>query len=182
MRALRDRLQRRDLQPRRTPRTAGWRGHSDTETLLEAIAAWGLVEALEASVGMFALALWDRQAVSLALARDRMGEKPLYYGWQGGAFLFGSELKALRAHPAFAANPDWGAASALLELGYIPAPASIYEGIQKLPAGHVLTLQPQHVTRRVLPTSTAYWSLAGAALAAEQSPFGGSYAEAVDTL
>ncbi|MBX6393565.1 MAG: asparagine synthetase B, partial [Burkholderiales bacterium] len=78
--------------------SGGWRGHSDTETLLAAIETWGIEQALQRCVGMFALALWDRQARTLTLARDRLGEKPLYYGWQDGVFLFGSELKALRAH------------------------------------------------------------------------------------
>ncbi len=87
-------------------RSAGvaWCGHSDTETLLEAIAGWGLEQALRKTVGMFALSLWDRETRTLSLARDRLGEKPLYYGLQGGTVLFGSELKALRAHPGFAAT------------------------------------------------------------------------------
>ncbi len=79
----------------------GWRGHSDKETLLEYIEAWGIKKSLQSSVGMFAFALWDKQEKSLALARDRMGEKPLYYGWQNGVFLFSSELKAMKHHPAF---------------------------------------------------------------------------------
>ncbi|MFN3359627.1 MAG: asparagine synthetase B family protein, partial [Pseudomonas sp.] len=82
-------------------RAPAWRGHSDTETLLAAVEAWGLERTLARSVGMFALALWDAQERALWLARDRLGEKPLYYGWQRGVLLFGSELKALRAHPAF---------------------------------------------------------------------------------
>ena len=86
-----------------------WRGHSDTETLLAAIEAWGLEKALSHSVGMFAFALWDTRERYLFLARDRMGEKPLYYGWQGRAFLFASELKALCRHPAFGADIDRGA-------------------------------------------------------------------------
>ncbi|MDB0048183.1 asparagine synthetase B, partial [Burkholderiaceae bacterium] len=78
-----------------------WRGHSDTETLLAGFGRWGIKATLEKSVGMFALAVWDRKRQTLTLARDRLGEKPVYYGWQGGVFLFGSELKALKAHPAF---------------------------------------------------------------------------------
>lgn len=160
----------------------GWRGHSDTETLLEAMAAWGVAEALQTSVGMFALALWDRESASLTLARDRMGEKPLYFGWQGSAFLFGSELKALRAHDAFAAGVDWDAANDVLRLACIPAPRTIYEGIRKLAAGHMLTLDATHASRRSTPDSAAYWSLVQAADAADRNPFGGSYPEAVDTL
>jgi asparagine synthase (glutamine-hydrolysing) len=110
-----------------------WRGHSDTETLLAGIEAWGLEATLKKSNGMFAIALWDSQTSMLLLARDRIGEKPLYYGWQGGGaertFLFGSELKALKAHPAFAAAIDRGALCLLLRHNYIPAPYSIYQGV-----------------------------------------------------
>ena len=155
-----------------------WRGHSDTETLLACIAAWGIERTLQASVGMFALALWDRSARTLTLARDRAGEKPLYYGWQGDTFLFGSELKALRAHPAFNAAIDRGALALLLRHNYIPAPYSIYQGIAKLPPGTWLQLRPGQ--REVQPQ--AYWSLAQVAEAGMAQPFGGSDAEAVDAL
>src|SRR5690606_36176470 len=99
--ALRQRLEGEGAAP-------AWRGHSDTETLLACIEAWGIESTLHASVGMFAIALWDRSERALVLARDRIGEKPLYYGWQGDTFLFGSELKALRAHPAFHSARDRG--------------------------------------------------------------------------
>ena len=155
-----------------------WRGHSDTETLLACIEAWGVEVTLKRSVGMFAFALWDRQARTLVLARDRAGEKPLYYGWQGDTFLFGSELKALRAHPAFNASVDRGAVALLLRHNYIPAPYSIHQGIFKLPPGTWLEvasrgsdLQPQ-----------AYWSLAEVAERGTANPFSGSDAEAVDEL
>lgn len=160
----------------------GWRGHSDTETLLAAIAAWGVTRALQAATGMFALALWDRQERVLTLARDRMGEKPLYYGWQGDTLLFGSELKALRAHPSFAARPDWSAAPAMLEKACIPTPGTIWQGIGKLPAGCTLTLLPQHRAARSLPRPQAYWSLADCALRGRERPFVGSYDEAVRQL
>ena len=110
-----------------------WRGHSDTETLLAGIDAWGLDKTLKRAVGMFALALWDRREQALFLARDRMGEKPLYYGWQRGVFLFGSELKALKAHPAFEGEIDRNAVALQMRHSYIPAPHSIYHGIYKLP-------------------------------------------------
>jgi asparagine synthase (glutamine-hydrolysing) len=120
-------------------RGASWRGHSDTETLLECISAWGLAEALRSCVGMFALALWDRSERKLQLARDRFGEKPLYYGWSGGCFLFGSELKAVRAHPAFGGEIDRKALALLAARTYIPAPLSIYRRIYKLEPSCILT-------------------------------------------
>lgn len=170
-RELRKRLQGEGSAP-------AWRGHSDTETLLAAVEAWGVPATLEASTGMFALALWDRAERSLWLARDRMGEKPLYYGWQGDSFLFGSELKALRAHPAFQAGIDRGALALLLRHNYIPAPYSIHAGIHKLPAGTWLCLRQGQ--RAVEPVP--YWSLAEVAERGMAHPFDGSEAEALDAL
>jgi asparagine synthase (glutamine-hydrolysing) len=155
-----------------------WRGHSDTETLLACVEAWGVEVTLKRSVGMFAFALWDRQARTLVLARDRAGEKPLYYGWQGDVLLFGSELKALRAHPAFNAAVDRGALALLLRHNYIPAPYSIHQGIAKLPPGTWLTLREGE--RDAAPR--AYWSLAEVAERGMADPFAGSDAEAVDEL
>jgi asparagine synthase (glutamine-hydrolysing) len=120
-----------------------WRGHSDTETLAEAISAWGLKATLERAVGMFAIALWDHRTRTLQLARDRFGEKPLYYGWVGGDFVFGSELKALRRHPGFANPVDRRALRLLAARAYIPAPLSIYERIFKLEPGCILTVDAQ---------------------------------------
>jgi asparagine synthase (glutamine-hydrolysing) len=116
----------------------GWRGHSDTEVFLEAICAWGLEAALAKSVGMFAFALWDREKRLLSLVRDRFGEKPLYYGWAGRDFLFGSELKALRAHPRFDESIDRDSLRLFASLTYIPAPRSIYRQVYKLPPGCIL--------------------------------------------
>lgn len=155
-----------------------WRGHSDTETLLAAIEAWGIEEALKRSVGMFAFALWDRHERSLCFARDRLGEKPLYYGWQGDTFLFGSELKALRAHSAFNATVDRGALALLLRHNYIPAPFSAYTGIRKLPPGTWLKLATGQ--REVEPV--AYWSLAAVAERGMTNPFRGSDVDAMDAL
>ena len=115
-----------------------WRGHSDTEILLAGFEAWGIEATLRKAAGMFAFALWDRQQRTLTLARDRMGEKPLYYGWQGGILLFGSELKALRAHPAFRADIDRRVLAGYFRRGYITAPHCIYRGIFKLLPGSYL--------------------------------------------
>lgn len=159
-----------------------WRGHSDTETLLACFTAWGIEKTLQATVGMFAIALWDKQNSTLTLARDRIGEKPLYYGWQNGAFLFGSELKALRQHPAFCGQTDWHAASTFLRLNYIPAPSSIYQGIFKLVPGSYLQLKPADIAQKKLPEPLPYWSLAQAAQQGQQNPFKGSFNDAVDAL
>lgn len=118
-----------------------FRGRSDTEVLLAAIAEWGLPAALKAGNGMLALAAWDRREQVLWLARDRVGKKPLYYGWAGdGSFAFGSELAALRAHPALRPQVSPDALALLLRLDYIPAPHAILRGIYKLPAGCLLRM------------------------------------------
>ena len=129
-----------------------WRGHSDTETLLAAIEQWGLKLSLQKAIGMFALALWDSEQRSLQLARDRFGEKPLYYGWQQQQFLFGSQLNALRAHPAFAPEIDRNTLTLLLRHNYIPAPYSIYQHIFKLLPGQILTLDAKQQQ-----TVESYW-------------------------
>jgi len=120
--------------------TNEWRGHSDTETLLAAIYEWGLEETLRRSVGMFAIALWDKQDQKLYLARDRMGEKPLYYGWCDGVFIFASELKAFRQHPGFNNEIDRNVLALYFRYNYIPAPFSIYKKIYKLEPGCLLVL------------------------------------------
>ena len=155
-----------------------WRGHSDTETLLAAFTAWGIEGALKKCIGMFALACWDRQTRVLTLARDRLGEKPLYYGWQGDTFLFGSELKALRAHPAFSASIDRDALCLLMRHNYIPAPYSIYRGIAKLSPGCFLQVSLQKPELR----ETCYWSMVDVARAGVASPFNGNPKQAVDQL
>ncbi len=118
-----------------------FRGHSDTEVLLAALQAWGPEQTLQRVLGMFALAWWDRQEKSLLLARDRLGEKPLYFGWQQGCFLFASELKALRRHPAWSATIDRQALTLFLRHNDIPAPYTIHAGIYKLMPGCYLQLQ-----------------------------------------
>jgi len=159
-----------------------WRGHSDTETLLAAFTSWGIEATLKSTVGMFSLALWDRYKRSLILARDRMGEKPLYYGWQNNAFLFGSELKALRVHPEFRNENDSASIGLFLVHNYIPAPYSIYRGIFKLPAGTWLTLNDGDFKNRSLSVPREYWSLREVANRGLDSPFRGSITEAADEL
>lgn len=160
--------------------STGWRGHSDTETLLAAIEQWGLEQTLRQCVGMFALALWDRQERALALARDRMGEKPLFYGWQGDVLLFGSELKALRAHPKFRSEIDRNVLPAYLRHGYIPAPWSIWRGIRKLTPGCLVRFSG--CDPGMLPEPKPYWSLADAVAAGKADPFRGSDKDAIDEL
>ena len=155
-----------------------WRSESDTETLLAAIAHWGLLRALERVSGMFAFALWDRHERMLHIARDRLGEKPLYYGWQGDIFLFGSELKALRACSGFRAEIDRQALTLFLRYNYVPAPYSIYRGIHKLLPGTYLTVSRDN--RDALPMS--YWSAREVAEKGQRYPFAGSEAEAVMEL
>jgi asparagine synthase (glutamine-hydrolysing) len=159
-----------------------WRGHSDTETLLAAIESWGIEAALKKAVGMFALALWDRETRTLTLARDRMGEKPLYYGWQGSAFLFGSELKALRVHPAFVGEIDRDALALYLRHNYVPAPFSIYRGICKLTPGTYLHLSERDAKARITPAPRPYWSVHQAVQDGQSHPFTGNDAEAIQSL
>lgn len=118
-----------------------WAGHSDTETLLAGIVHWGIEETLQRCAGMFAIALWDRSARRLTLARDRVGEKPLYWGWAGKALIFGSELKALRVHPDCPSGTCTEALALYLRLGYVPAPHSIHPGIYKLEPGCLLEVE-----------------------------------------
>jgi asparagine synthase (glutamine-hydrolysing) len=131
---------RREIETRSAVPDGGWRGHSDTEVLLQAIVSWGLSGALEKAVGMFAFALWDKRERTLSLVRDRFGEKPLYYGWAGEDFVFASELKAIRAHPKFNNEIDRSAVRMLAARTYIPPPLSIYRRLFKLPPGHILTV------------------------------------------
>ncbi len=156
-----------------------FRGHSDTEVLLAAISEWGVGAALGRLNGMFAFALWDRHLRRLHLVRDRMGEKPLYYGWLGSVFVFASELKALRATPFFDAEVDRNALALYLRLGYIPAPYSIYRGIAKLPPAAWLTLD---LRTNQLSGPALYWSLKEVIVKGKAQPYGGSFAEAVSDL
>ena len=157
-----------------------WRGHSDTETLLAAFVNWGIEKTLKACVGMFSIALWDRQENVLTLVRDRMGEKPLYYGWRGNTFMFASELKALKVHPDFNGEIDRQSLSLLLSFNYIPAPNSIYRGIRKLPSGTFLQIP---INNYQLPVNaTPYWSLGKVAKKGQSQLFSGSDDQALSLL
>jgi len=135
---------------------SSWCGHSDTETVLAAFEHWGVEKAIVKMVGMFSIAVCDLQAKELILARDRMGEKPLYYAWMNGAFLFGSELKAMRAHPMFDSTVDRDALALFMEYSYVPAPYSIYKSVRKLKPGCLLKVQLENPERSTMQT---YWSL-----------------------
>jgi asparagine synthase (glutamine-hydrolysing) len=160
----------------REGRAPAWRGHSDTEVLLEAAAAWGIRPALERATGMFALALFDRQERRLTLARDRLGEKPLYYGWIDDAFAFASELKSLQRHPAWAGEIDRDALALFMRHSNVPTPYSIYRRIRKLPPGSFLTFN----VGTAKETLEVYWDAEERARRGSAIPFKGSAEDAVE--
>ena len=159
---------------------ASFRGHSDTEVLVEAVAAWGIEETLKRSNGMLAFAVWDRQARALTFARDRMGKKPLYYGWFGRTLLFGSELKALMAHPCFDGEIDRDALAQFIRYSWLPSPYSIFRQVRKLPPASFVTLNAGMVPAEATPVP--YWSARAAAERGRSAPFPGSLGEATDAL
>jgi len=169
---------------------AAWKGSSDTETLLAGFDAWGVEATVRRCAGMFAFAVWDKKDRCLTLARDRMGEKPLYYGWSGSGsnavFLFGSEIKAIRQHSNFNGEVDRGALCLFMRHNCVPSPYSIYRGYFKLPPGCCLTLdlsdplsaRERAVDRKPIP----FWTLEEAIIQGRRSPFEGSPEQAVDEL
>jgi asparagine synthase (glutamine-hydrolysing) len=159
---------------------ARFRGESDTEVLVSAVERWGVDRALDACEGMFAVALWDRREHVLHLVRDRFGEKPLYYGWVGKRFAFGSELKAVTAAPGFDAEIDRGAVTRYLRHNCIPAPGTIWRGVRKLVPGHLVTLRSP--VPGVLPEQRCYWSAAEAVARARRNQITGSASEMTDEL
>lgn len=162
-----------------------FRGTSDSEVLLAALARWGTLPALGQANGMFAFALWDRHQRRLTLARDRLGKKPLYYGRVGPAFAFASQLFALRTLPGFDAGVDRTALALYLRYGYVPAPHALYRGIHKLPPGSVLELDTAALAPGgTLPAPRRWWSCAHAAQAGRAAPITTPPAtlDALDTL
>jgi asparagine synthase (glutamine-hydrolysing) len=159
-----------------------WEGHSDTETLLAGFQIWGIESTLKKTVGMFAIAIWDRDEKLLTLARDRLGEKPLYYGFQKNTFLFGSELKALKAHPDFLSEIDRDVLCLYLRHSNIPAPYSIYKGIKKLLPGTYIQLRLGDTPESNSLSPKYYWNMKDVVTNSLVSPFVGSDAEAVCAL
>lgn len=155
-----------------------WRGHSDTEVMLEAIERWGIEPAVRRFVGMFAFALWDRLERKLFLVRDRLGIKPLYYGFIGGDFVFASELKAIREYPGFEGMIDRGALALFMRHNYVPSPHCIYQGLFKLRPGHILALSSANGE----PVLCCYWSVVDVARAGVKSHVQGSEAEIISEL
>jgi len=160
---------------------AAFRGTSDTEVLVEAVSRWGIEATLEASEGMFAVALWDRRRRTLELARDRFGEKPLYYGWVGGCLAWGSELKALCRLDEFDAEIDRDAVALFLRHNCVPAPHTIYRGIWKLGPGQHLSVGPD-VRRGTSVATRSYWSARDAIDKARAHPHPGDTQGMVDEL
>jgi asparagine synthase (glutamine-hydrolysing) len=158
-----------------------WRGHSDTEVMLAAFEAWGVENAVKRFVGMFAFTLWDRKERLLHMVRDRLGEKPLYYGWMGKTLLFASELKALHAHPEFNSEINRDALALYMRHNCIPAPHTIYKKVYKLMPGTVLTIMSNGEPGQ-MPPPKPYWQAEKIAEFGVSTPYLGSEAEAVNDL
>lgn len=159
-----------------------FRGHSDTEIVLAAVAQWGMGSALKRFTGMFAIAMWDRNERVLTLARDRMGEKPLYYGWRDHSLLFGSELKALCAYPGWQSEIDRDALGAYFRYGYFPAPRTVYRNIFKLKPGTYLRIATNTAEPGQLPEPQEFWSAHRAFSDGIEKPFVGTEQQAINEL
>ena len=167
----------RELRAGLEARGINFRGHSDTEVMLEAIDAYGLEDAMARCVGMFALALWDKESRTLTLARDRLGIKPLYWAEIDGTVVFGSELKALHASDLFTGDIDRGVLGSYLRFGFVPAPQTIFANAAKLAPGTMAIFQPG-----LAPELKRFWSLEHCVRTAMANPFEGSETEALDQL
>ena len=154
-----------------------FRGTSDTEVILEACAQWGIEKTVNRLIGMFVFAIWDRRAQTLIIVRDRLGIKPLYWTNNKGTFIFGSELKALSQHPHCPTSLNRNSIASFLRKAYINGPDSIYQDVQKLLPGHILT-----IPRNGPPTTRQYWSLTDVTLRAQQNQFSGTDNEAIEQL
>ncbi len=159
-----------------------FRGHSDTEVILAAVAEWGIEHTIERLIGMFAIALYDVLERKLFLVRDRLGEKPLYYGWHGASFLFGSELKALQAHREWCGEIDRNVLGLYLRHNYVPAPYSIFTNTYKLPPATYACLTWEQLHSRQNPSPVVYWSVEKIAQRGVESPFKGDDEEAIEHL
>jgi asparagine synthase (glutamine-hydrolysing) len=166
-----------ELRPELEAAGRRFRGHSDTEVIVEGIAEWGLERTVNRLIGMFAMAIWDRREAVLYLVRDRLGIKPVYWCDFEGRFWFGSELKALRADRRWSPELDRSALAAYMRFGYVPGPLTIYRGVKKQPPGTILT-----VRRNAAPTIEPYWSVAAVAEAGQNVRFAGSEEEAAEAL
>src|SRR5579885_840977 len=170
-----------ELRPALEQRGIRWRGHSDTEVILEAFEAWGVPTAAKRLIGMFALAWWDSRMRTLWLLRDRLGKKPLYYGKFGGVFLFGSELKALMAHPACERTIDHDALAAYLRFGYFPSRLSVLEGIRQVKPGTALAIRCNGYNPGE-PVEHMYWDASELASAAVMPHDDGSLTDQLESL
>src|SRR5579862_7145247 len=164
----------RDLRRALEAEQCVFQGSSDTEVLVEGIARWGLFETLRRANGMFAMAVWEVETQRLYLARDRLGEKPLYFVCQGSQLGFASELKALRASRGLKFEIDPAALGSYLRHGYVPSPCSIYRGVKKLAPGTVMTIDVRSA-RLDLGDPVPFWNLRDAALAGISAPFGDAH-------
>jgi asparagine synthase (glutamine-hydrolysing) len=167
-----------DLRKQLERRGHKFRGHSDTEVMLAAFSEWGVETAVKQFNGMFAFALWNRQERVLYLGRDRLGEKPLYYGWLNNTFVFASELKALKPHPQWQGEINRDVLTLFLRHNYIPEPYTIYQDIYKLPPGTLLTLDAPYLK----PDPQAYWSMKSVVESGLNNPFRGTETEAIAEL
>ena len=156
-----------------------YNGHSDTEVMLEGFSVWGIKTTIKKLNGMFALAIWDKQSEKITLVRDRLGIKPLYWSLQNGKFLFGSEMKALYAHPDWEGDINHNAIASFLRHNYIPAPHSIHKHVQKLQPGQILSVD-RKLSKE--PVIEYFWTLEEAIRKGHENPFKGSDAELIDTL